>query len=312
MHPQSTITKHSFVSYSFGFEIRLFVNKILVAETDVTPLNSWLSGGMSYYIKEGTNLIEIDFRPSPSWEIKKAHEGEFKNIPQHAHILIEEFENGNIYKLLANYRFYLDANSRPHVAIFDPDDENHSMTNEEIMRKYDYLSKRTKITIEKNGYTRVTIPVIAKSVMPLTWMSATPYQASSHRKILENAYHEYWQVLNQSIQSDDWAGLFNFCQVYFKDMAKFESNEKSIFELASPKKMIQEGRLMLRKFPLLGEFDVEQNEDGRLVRLRKSMNIDGIKGMYGSPIIYLENDQPSVSVDSYFSILNDKAVLSIF
>lgn len=305
---------------SHGIFADLWVNGVKVVhynrssrgEEDSNRSNIFTTGGLDEYVKNGSNKYVIEFELNEQNDEYYKYRNEIFNkvsiIQNDMNQVVQDFDK-NLVMLYAT----VDENDQIQVVV----PENTKYWTEPVRNGYfTFISKDEQITkeltwmrdnmvVERIGEkVRVTIEAISFGLPQPLWEYGVPFNEAEHRKLLEEAYQNYWQALK--IAKDDTTELKAIYAKALEDRAKSSSVDSS-FKLLQLDKFSKE--LALQPLGNLVDYVVEV-KDGKKARLVLPNN----KTI--SPIIFTQSrfilPDKNVSLTPYFSIIDGQAVLSEF
>jgi len=299
------VSTHSFWLRTRGIDIILRVNSNVIVKAhdfeifrDSGMLQSSLN--IDSIIHNGNNIIEVYFKklPSSMFSIDKRE-------------LIDNIDNYGSMYIMKSDKVYKDGkpyndSRQPKVHIKFQLDEKGSpiiTTPEGILAEKDL-----KIEPYENGYTKVTTNFILNNAKTKEWEKGVPYKSNQHHQLLENAYVDLWNILNQ----EDWGNLRKIYSIALQEAREQEPliSEATVYSMISPEDGIKKQGLRLIPMHPFSKYELETSNDGKLFRL-VMYNDEGVKY---SPIVFQnKEDEPEgkISIMPWFSVIDGKVQLTL-
>lgn len=258
------------------------------------------SGGIDSIVHNGSNLIEVYFKQLPA-----------SMFPEKMRNFIESTEKDASAYIIRNENIYKDGKpysakeiTEVHIKFqLNKEDKPIITTPEGTL-----MEKDLKIEPYENGYTKVTANFMLNSAIPKEWEKGMPYDANQHRQLLENAYVELWDILNQ----EEWGDLRKMYSIVLKEAREQEPliSEATVYSMISPEDGIKEQGLRLMPMHPFSKYELETSNDGKLFRL-VMYNDEGVKY---SPIVFQNKEgepEGQISIMPWFSVIDGKVQLTL-
>lgn len=258
------------------------------------------SSGIDSTIHNGNNLIEVYFRQMPADMFPEEMKNFIESEEKYASAYI--MRNDNVYKDGKPYsgKEFVEV----HIKFQLDEDGNPVITTPEGT----VTEKDLKIEPYENGYTKVTANFVLDNAKPKEWEKGVPYDANEHRQLLDNAYVELWNILNQ----EDWGDLKEIYGIALREAREQEPmiSGATVYSMISPEDIIKENGFRLMPMHPFDKYELETSNDGKLFRL-VMYNDEGVKY---SPIVFqnkVGEPEGQISITPWFSVIDGKVQLTL-